>query len=155
MYDILGLHATYLDPTRLSTQSRVVDLEDIGIYDLVLQFCKDLWPGAGLFGPGMILNHYLAPVGMVRNHSYVEYNGIRYGAYQHTSGKGYCYAYIDGRNAVRVERILCVEIPGVVHMRTVCALVRPFQLPQVEPQFPWDAWYVSYFCIYFKLLKQR
>lgn len=140
---VLSTH--YLDPTRLSTQSRVVDLEQLGIYNIVLQFCLQLWPNAGIFGPGMVQNHYLAPMGMVRNHSYVEYNGIRYGAYQHTSGRGYCYAYIDGRNAVRIERILHIEFPVVVNMRAICALVSPFQIPQVEPHFPWDTWYAFYY----------
>ncbi|KAF8597086.1 hypothetical protein BDV93DRAFT_411443, partial [Ceratobasidium sp. AG-I] len=121
-------------------QSRVIDMEQLRIYELVLQFCVELWPDAGVFGPGMVRTHYLAPTGMVRGHSYVEYNGIRYGAYQHTSGKGYSYAYIDGRCSVRIERILLIEFPGQVHMRSVCALVRPFQLPRVEPHFPWATW---------------
>jgi hypothetical protein len=120
----------------------MVDLERLGLYDIVLQFCMALWPAAGIFGPGMVLNHYLAPEGMVRNHSYVEYNGIRYGAYQHTSGKGYCHAYIDGHHPVRIERILHVEFPGEAGLHCVCALVHPFQLPRVEPRFPWDTWYV-------------
>jgi hypothetical protein len=120
----------------------VVNLEQLGIYETILQFCLETWPAAGIFGPGIVRNHYLAPVGMVRTHSYVEYNGVRYGAYLHTSGKGYCYAYIDGRNPVRIEHVMFIEFPGAANMRVVCALVRPFQLPQVEPHFPWDAWYV-------------
>jgi hypothetical protein len=103
----------------------VVNIEQLDIYDIVLQFCVELWPAAGIFGPGMVLNHYLAPVGMVRNHSYVKCNGIRYGAYQHTSGKGYCYAYIDQRNAVCIKHILYIEFPGMPNMHAVCMLVRP------------------------------
>jgi hypothetical protein len=141
---LVGLNSHCLDPTQLSTQSRAIDLEQLGIYNIILRFCIELWPTAGIFGPGMVLNHYLAPVGMVRNHSYVECSGIRYGAYQHTSGKGYCYAYIDGRHPVRIERILAIEFPGAANMRAVCALVRPFQVPQTEPHFPWDTWYVFY-----------
>ncbi|KAG8686951.1 hypothetical protein FRC08_012245 [Ceratobasidium sp. 394] len=99
-----------------------------------------MWPHAGIFGPGMVQNHYLAPIGMVRNHSYVEYNGIRYGANEHTSGKGYCYGYIDGRQPVRIERVLYIEFPGEAAMNCICALVRAFQPPQVEPIFPWDTW---------------
>jgi hypothetical protein len=118
----------------------MVNLEELGIYDIVLQFCIGLWPAAGIFGPGMVLNNYLAPFGMVRNHSYVECDGTRYGAYQHSSGKGYSYAYIDGRNPVRIERVLHIEFPGVANMRAICALIRPFQLPEIEPHFPWDAW---------------
>lgn len=118
----------------------MIDLEEHGLYGLLLQFCQATWPDAGIFGPGMPRNHYFAPSGMVRNHSYVEYNGVRYGAYQHTSGKGYSYAYIDGRYPVRIERILHIEFPGVHELHCICALVRPFQAPEVEPHFPWDAW---------------
>lgn len=79
---------------------------------------------------------------MVKNHSYMEYNGIRYGAYEHTSGRGYCYGYIDQRRPVRIERILHIEFPAEPEMHCVCALVRPFELPRTEPHFPWDTWYV-------------
>ncbi|QRV96270.1 Transposase family tnp2 [Ceratobasidium sp. AG-Ba] len=128
------------EPIRLSGQSRMVDLEALGIYELVLQFCIDLWPGAGIFGRGMVHNLYFPPVGMTRNHSYVEFDGIRYGAHTHTSGKGYCYGYIDNRYPVRIERILHVNFPEQENMKCVCALVRGFQPPQVAPYFPWDTW---------------
>ncbi|QRW12956.1 hypothetical protein RhiLY_11955 [Ceratobasidium sp. AG-Ba] len=131
-----GIH----EPFRLSAQSRTIDLEKLGIYELMIQFCIELWPDAGIFGPGLARNLYLAPVGMVRNHSYVEFNGTRYGAYTHTSGKGYSYGYIDGRNAVRIERILHVKFEGQADMVCICALVRSFQPPRAVPQFPWDNW---------------
>ncbi|KAG9119634.1 hypothetical protein FRC07_005262 [Ceratobasidium sp. 392] len=119
----------------------MANLEELGIYDLVVWFCINLWPAAGIFGHGIIRDRYLAPVGMVRNHSYVEQNGIRYGAYHHTSGKGYCYAYIDNhRDAVRIERVLRIELPGQPELHCTCTLVRRFQVPQIQPQFPWDAW---------------
>ncbi|QRW10162.1 Transposase family tnp2 [Ceratobasidium sp. AG-Ba] len=133
---LYGMH----ESIRLSKQSRVIDLERFDLYELVLRFCIDLWPDAGIFGPGVAQNIYLAPVGMVRNHSYVEHNGIRYGSYHHTNGKGYCFGYINERYPVRVERILHIEFPGQVHMRSVCAVVRLFQPPRVRVQFPWDTW---------------
>ena len=86
---------------------------------------------------------YLAPVGMVRNHSYVEHNGLCYGSFHHTSGKGYRYGYTDGRYPVRVERIQDITIPGAPGapvLNTICAVVRPFLAPAIEPRFPWDAW---------------
>ncbi|QRV94930.1 Transposase family Tnp2 protein [Ceratobasidium sp. AG-Ba] len=131
-----GIH----ESTRLSTQSRLIDLEKHHLYDLVLKFCITKWPDAGIFGPGVVRQCYLSPTGMVRNHSYVEYDGIRYGAWEHTSGKGYCYGYIDGRQAVRIDRILHIKFPGVPNMSCVCALVRLFQTPPIEGSFPWDAW---------------
>jgi hypothetical protein len=129
-----------IDSTRLSSQSRIINLEKHGLYQDVLQFCIRTWPNAGIFGPGMVETHYLAPVGMVRNHSYVEFDGIRYGAFEHTSGKGYCYGYIDGRYPVRIERILHIVFPGEAGLRTICVFVRPFQAPPVEAEFPWDTW---------------
>jgi hypothetical protein len=90
----------------------------------------------------MAQRHYLAPLGMVRNYSYVEHDGTRYGAFTHTSGKGYCYGYINDHYPVRVDRILHIAFPGQPDMQTICALVRPFQVPRIEPQFPWDNWYV-------------
>jgi hypothetical protein len=128
------------DSTRLSSQSRIINLETYGLYHDVLQFCIAMWPNAGIFSPGMVEQHYLAPVGMVRNHSYVEFDGIRYGAHEHTSGKGYCYGYIDGRYPVRIERVLHIKIPGEAELQCICIMVRPFQAPQVESEFPWDAW---------------
>ncbi|QRV80055.1 Transposase family tnp2 [Ceratobasidium sp. AG-Ba] len=128
------------EPTRLSGQSRIIDLEKCGIYQLVLDFCIATWPDAGIFGPGMPRQRYLAPTGMVRNYSYVEYDGVRYGASTHTSGAGYCFGYIDGRFPVRIDRVLLIELQGEPHIRCICALVRRFCPPPVEGQFPWDMW---------------
>jgi hypothetical protein len=124
----------------LSNQSQLINLEDVGIYQLVLDYCMNLWPGASIFGHGMADRVHLPPMGMVRNFSYVEHNGLRYGSFLHTSGKGYCYGYIDGRQPVHVDRILVVDIPGNPNLRTILALVRQFQPPSVEPEFPWDTW---------------
>jgi hypothetical protein len=132
----------YLDPTRLSNQSRTIDLGKYNLYDLVLQFCIAMWPDAGIFGPGMVQQRYLSPVGMVRNYSYMEHDGIRYGAYKHASGIGYCYGYIDDRYPVRINHVLRIAFPGEPDMHCVCVLVRRFQPPRVEARFPWDEWYV-------------
>ena len=132
----------YVESTRLSKQSRDIDLNEFDLYETVLQFCATIWPEAGIFGPGIARRTYLAPVGMVRNHSYVEYDGIRYGAYEHSSGKGYCYGYVNGQQPARIDRVLHIMIPGQPEMQCTCALVRMFQPPQPEPQFPWDVWCV-------------
>ncbi|CAE6414219.1 unnamed protein product [Rhizoctonia solani] len=128
------------ESTRLSKQSRMIDLEDNDLYEIVLDFCIQTWPDAGIFGPGIVQRRYLAPTGMVRNHSYVEHDGIRYGAFEHTSGKGYCYGYVENQYPVRIDRILHIVIPGQPVLEAICALVRPFQTPPIEPQFPWDIW---------------
>jgi hypothetical protein len=89
---------------------------------------------------------------MVRNYSYVEYDGIRYGAFEHTSGKGYCYGYIDeDRHPVRIDRVLHVVFPGAHEMQAICLLVRHFQPPPIEPHFPWDAWYVFMYFLRIKI----
>jgi hypothetical protein len=62
------------------------------------------------------------------------------GTWEHTSGKGYCYGYIDGRYPVRIDRILHIELTGEPDLRCICALVRLFQSPEVEGRFPWDLW---------------
>lgn len=142
----LTLTQKHLDPIRLSKQSSFIDLEKHGLYDLVLGFCINRWPDAGIFGPGMPEENYLPPVGLVRNHSFVEHNGVRYGSYHHSSGKGYCYGYIDGRYPVRIERILDIAFPGDPELQAVCALVRPFRAPQTEANFPWNAWHVFHTC---------
>ncbi|QRV74708.1 Transposase family Tnp2 protein [Ceratobasidium sp. AG-Ba] len=131
------------ESTRLSNQSRLVNLEALNLYHMILQFCVEIWPNSGIWGGnGMVQTHYLDPEKTVRNYSYVEYNGIRYGARQHTSGIGYCYGYIDSRYPVLIERILYIEFPGEAELRCICALVRKFQTPLVQPNFPWDAWSV-------------
>jgi hypothetical protein len=83
---------------------------------------------------------HLPPMGMVQTFSYVEHNELCYGSFLNTSGKGYCYGYIDGCQPVRVDRILMVDIPGNPNLHTTLALVRQFQPPSIEPEFPWDTW---------------
>ncbi|CAE6528755.1 unnamed protein product [Rhizoctonia solani] len=128
------------EPTQLSNQSSAIKLQEHGIYDTVLDFCVRKWPRAGIFGPGQMRRVYLPPKGAVRHYSYVEHDGIRYGGFHHTSGKGYCYAYIDGRQAVRIEQVLYIEFPERPCLRSICVLVRLFQRPFAEPQFPWNRW---------------
>ncbi|CCO36813.1 hypothetical protein RSOLAG1IB_12102 [Rhizoctonia solani AG-1 IB] len=136
------------EPVRFSNQSRVIDLckeEYGGLYQLFLGFCRRKWPHVGIFGDGMAPGQvYLPQNGLVRNFSYVEHNGIRYGSFHHTSGRGHSYGYIgQERHAARIEWILSVDFPGHPELRTVCAIVRRFQLPEVEPQFPWSHWDVN------------
>ncbi|KAG9079518.1 hypothetical protein FRC06_007685 [Ceratobasidium sp. 370] len=128
------------EATRLSKQSRKVDLERIGIYELILDYCQQIWPEEGIFGNGQVRDLYLPPEGVATNYSFVEYDGIRYGAHTHTSGLRYCYAYIDGRYPVRIERVLLIDFPGYPRLRTICVLIRRFCVPEHEPRFPWDAW---------------
>ncbi|KDN38399.1 hypothetical protein RSAG8_09493, partial [Rhizoctonia solani AG-8 WAC10335] len=126
--------------TRLSDQSRVIDLQKHGLYETVFDFCTRKWPRAGIFGLGMPQRVHLPPKGVVRHYSYVEHDGIRYGGFYHTSGKGYCYGYIDHREAVRIDNVLYIEFPGRPRLRSICVLVRRFRHPAIEPRFPWNRW---------------
>jgi hypothetical protein len=65
--------------------------------------------------------------------------------FEYTSGKGYCYGYVEGRYPVQIECILHIVFPGAHRMQDICVLVCPFQPPLIEPHFPWDAWYVFLF----------
>ncbi|CUA76597.1 Neurobeachin-like protein 2 [Mus musculus] [Rhizoctonia solani] len=139
-----GIH----EPVRLSNQSRLIDLRKDryeGIYELFVQFCRRQWPDAGIFGNDMApAQLYLPPNGSIRKFSYIEYDGIRYGSFHHTNGCGYCYGYIgQERHAARIEWILLVDFPNRPELRTVCVVVRRFQLPDVEPDFPWSHWNVN------------
>jgi hypothetical protein len=108
-----------------------------------------MWPEARVFGFGVPIpgGIYLPPEGAVRNHSYVEYDGIRYGSHLHSGGRRAQYGYIRQRQPVRVERILSIELPGRPQMRTICALVRTFKAPAIVPDFPWSTWCVFSFIL--------
>ncbi|QRV94937.1 Transposase family tnp2 [Ceratobasidium sp. AG-Ba] len=94
------------ESTRLSPQSRLTNLEELGVYDLT--------PAS------------LAPASFETATS---------------PQLGYCYGYIDGqRDPVRIEQVLRIQIPGDPELSCICAVVRRFQAPQVEPRFPWDTW---------------
>jgi hypothetical protein len=133
-----------LDSTRLSNQLCEADLQALQVYDLLLGFTRRIWPDARVFGFGVLIpgGVYLPPQGSARNHSYVEYDGLRYGSCLHSSGRRAQYGYIRGRQPVRVERIIAVEVPGHPHMHTICVLVRLFKRPRIVPDFPWSAWCV-------------
>jgi hypothetical protein len=135
----------HIDPIKISPQSKATDLITSGLYELILDFCQEMWPmnrfyGVGIAIPGGI---YLPANGSARLQAYVEYDGLRYGSYFHSSGKGACYGYIEHRHPVRIERIVLIEVPNHPRMRTICVLVRRFKLPAREPDFPWSAWYLS------------
>lgn len=133
-----------LEATRFSPHSRAFKLQDPQLYRLVVEFCNCVWPRAVIFGPGEARQLYLPPEGAVRNYSYVEHDALRYGSYLHTYGRRACYGYVNLRLPVRIERILYIEFPDRPDMRTICMIVRRFQVPQVELIFPWSAWQALY-----------
>jgi hypothetical protein len=108
-----------------------------------VDFCNRVWPLAGIFGPGEVRQLYLPPQGVARNYSYVEHDGLQYGAYWHTFGHCACYRFTNPHVPVCIERILYIEFPDCPELHTICAIVHHFQPPEVEPEFLWDAWYVD------------
>ncbi|EUC58790.1 hypothetical protein RSOL_278550, partial [Rhizoctonia solani AG-3 Rhs1AP] len=135
------------EPVRLSTQSRMINLckrEYGGLYQMFLHFCMRKWPQVAIFGDGMAGQLYLPPKGLIRRYSYIEYNGVRYGSANHTSGRGYSYGYVgQEHHAARIEWILGVDFPGRPELHTICVFIRRFQLPVIEPNFPWSDWDIN------------
>lgn len=142
-----------LDPIRLSTQSRAINLRTTGLWNPVLEHCRQSWPGLQFYGPGLAIpgGIFLPAQGAVRRHAYIEYDAIRYGSHRHSGGRRACYGYIDHRQPVRVDWVLSIEIPTHRHLKTICVLVQRFQAPEIRPNFPWTAWYVVLFLIIFFL----
>ncbi|KAF8595180.1 hypothetical protein BDV93DRAFT_481245 [Ceratobasidium sp. AG-I] len=130
------------DLTSLSGQSRAINIQQLGIYNTVLDFCRQMWPAHRFYGPGVVIpgGIYVPPEGAVRKHAYVEYDSLRYGSCWHSGGRRACYGYITNQQPVRVEQVLSIEIPNNPRLRTICVLVRLFRRPEIQPNFPWSAW---------------
>jgi hypothetical protein len=76
------------------------------------------------------------------SYSYIEIDGLRYGAGNSTRGEKYCYAYIDHRRPVHIDYIFKIkhqrnraDLPA---LETTCAIVRPLLQVPDAPEFPWD-----------------
>ncbi|KDN42594.1 hypothetical protein RSAG8_06737, partial [Rhizoctonia solani AG-8 WAC10335] len=136
------------EPVRLSKQSHAVNLRKTefgGLYPMFLNFCVHKWPHAGIFGDNMAQGRlYVPPKGVIRIYSHVEYNGTRYGSFNHTSGRGYCYGYVGPEHhAARIEWIMGVDFPDHPELHTICIFIRRFQPPIAEPDFPWGHWDIN------------
>jgi len=90
------------------------------------------------------------------SYSYVDVNGLRYGAGTNSRGEKYCYAYVKDRRPVYIDRIIHIrhERPSKVMREVTCAVVRPFLQPEAIPEFPLDPWYVLYhlFVLFFHVI---
>ncbi|KAG1794490.1 hypothetical protein EV424DRAFT_1353856 [Suillus variegatus] len=85
---------------------------------------------------GTLLN-YLALLSAPKDS--VNMGAAKYGSSLHHRGKGFCYGYVNGRHAARVNYILSVTIPHqnppvIVNL----ALIRRFQEPTFNIEHPWS-----------------
>jgi hypothetical protein len=141
-----------LEPVWLSNQLRLVDLhgeEQNGLYKLFVEFYRDKWPYIEILGdemaPGQL---YLHCKGLVCNFSYIKHKGIWYGAFHHSSGRGYYYEYIgQDHYGAHIEWILSANFADHSELRIICVIIRWFQSPEVEPEFSWSRWWVCHLII--------
>ena len=127
----------------------MADLHLLGFYYPILDFLNSLWwsefnlvsertyftpPGAEIF--------YLKNV---KEYTYVDVHGLRYGTGRHSRGQKYCYAYVKDRRLVFINSIFQIQHARAGHdvREVVCAVVRPFLEAAEPPAFPWDAWCVT------------
>lgn len=77
----------------------------------------------------------------VKSHATVDVCGLRYGASTSPHGAKSCYAYMDGRQAVRIDYLLHIvhprDDPASPPLTATCAVVRPFQHDDSLPEMPW------------------
>lgn len=81
----------------------------------------------------------------VLSYSHVVVAGLRYGASTAHRGRNYCHAYINGRDAVRIDRICSVShlTPGGKMLVANIAVVRPFINSEHIAEMPWAMQYVN------------
>lgn len=127
---------------RYPKQSRVVNLQAEDLYGAVFSHLRHEWEGqfslvtetAPLDTPG---SRFTAT--HVRSYAYVTVAGVRYGAAAAHRGRNYRYAYINGRDAVQIERLLRVShiSPTNQEIHAHLAVVRPFLGTDLAARMPW------------------
>lgn len=80
----------------------------------------------------------------------VDVCGLRYGAATNTRGRKSCYAYMDSRQAVRIDYLFHVthqrDDPAEPPITTTCAVVRAFRQNDAIPEMPWALrWVLGWF----------
>lgn len=77
----------------------------------------------------------------VRSYPFVTASNVRYGASDSQRGLGYCFGYIYGRTAVKINKLLRIthrhrdaQLDPLVE---TCALVQRFIPSGVAPAMPW------------------
>jgi hypothetical protein len=116
-----------------------------GWYEEVLAYLKDIWQDSGV---NLVALSDRTPgatfMGIVRSHTHVNIDGLRYGAASSNSGHSARFAYMDDRIPIQIERIIHAREPPVQNAPLAAdfAIVRRFVQDDDMPEFPWDIWYV-------------
>lgn len=110
------------------------------LYDQVLNFVQALRPQAFVIHENTRQPRNVPDAQVSRlwadatSHSTVIVNGLKYGASLDRRGKKACYAFVDGRHAVIIDRLITVTAGNQPPIH--CAIVRPFAAV-IAPELPW------------------
>ncbi|KAI0733353.1 hypothetical protein C8Q72DRAFT_636139 [Fomitopsis betulina] len=130
---------------QLALYPRSIDLRSVNLYSVIFYYLRQLWadqleliPDAAPVGcPG---ESFVAAA--VQSHATVLVCGLRYGAATSAHGSKSQFAYINGRQPVKIEYILQISHlrndPRLPPLQTTCAVVRPFLADADVPQMPWS-----------------
>lgn len=121
-------------------------------YRLLFKYLRALWADAVNLVPAN------APINMgeafyevsVQEITYVKVRGLRYGATHRQRGQKFRFAYIEGRNPVRIAWIYHIKHrrrdPTLPPLEHTCALIQRFQRDDRIPSMPWDIRY-AHVCV--------
>jgi len=124
----------------LPNQFKIVALRPLNIYSIVLHFIRWKFPHLNLISDaGEALHGIPFESRGAKSYATVNMGATKYGSSLHHRGKGFCYGYVNGRHAARVDYILSVTIPHqnppvIVNL----ALIRRFQEPTFNIEHPWS-----------------
>ncbi|KAI0691885.1 hypothetical protein C8T65DRAFT_538235, partial [Cerioporus squamosus] len=128
---------------RYPAQSQKATLHREDLYLPVFSHLRDLWQDkfplitetAPLNLPGARFT-----ASDICSYAYVTIAGVRYGTASTHRGKKYMYGYINGREAVRIERLLRVSQYSPAHelMTAHVAIVRAFIPSPHAAEMPWN-----------------
>ncbi|KZV64692.1 hypothetical protein PENSPDRAFT_639268, partial [Peniophora sp. CONT] len=130
-----------------SSRSGKINLEKRGIYNIVLEHVRGLWSDVvNLIAPGVAGDwaggdEIFSPTLSTREFTNVYVAARSYGAYEKFHGRGLSNAYIDGRQPVRILRLLRVvhKRQGAVEGELTADLAVVARLVGHEtlPRMPW------------------
>ncbi|KAI0314173.1 hypothetical protein OF83DRAFT_469510 [Amylostereum chailletii] len=129
----------------LASESKVVNIKTLGLYQLILLHLQLLWRGnvqlvfdLGIWHPGQ--EPFVGTA--ARSFSHALVGGLRFGACTAHRGRGTSYAYMDGRVPVQIQYIIRVTHPrqdtAAPDLQASFAVVRRFVQDPSLPHMPWS-----------------
>lgn len=86
------------------------------------------------------------------SHTNIQYNGVRYGASDYRHGRGCSFAYVNGRQAAKISRLLTIHLisqdnstpsPGATNdIQFHVAVINKWIVYEPDQIMPWANWYV-------------